>query len=670
LLTPVKSRVSSLHDLSMSVPEDDSTSDYDPLFDEDGAGSNNEIQGEPGRINSCPNAFAESSPRQMLALPKYVGSGPTAPMRSVENVGTIALPVSPQFFAERPCTPSSSAASHITSKKRHRDLDDDNDNDQPRPIRVRVADSPQSSRAGSITSDRATTRDGRGLSILVPRPKHLPSKPSDDGPLSNGIISFLTHDADFTAAIRSYVYLLANPPESTKADTLNDTSLHTAKHGRTKGRKKVPANAADWDVPYPYPDGEAPPGYLETWSLEKAKSLSKSMLSAVRRAVTKLELLRAERNGSESSNNIILPLNEINEKASMAVPLVMDWIRSAVKNEGIQIGIDISSLPPRIVDILPGFQPPSAKIDEPIWGKDIVTAVCDGATDVQNSLRQKTQAQAASDHMLPPDLPLSPFDFAAYQPPGDPLPQANSMTSSSITWDDLVIHSNIPGISFDTSTLMTGSETAADVLSATLPASQLSFDQLMDPSLLFAHETTTVPPVDASAQGSTPNIPDTERGGQSVVDWLLATLNDPNGFSDASSLTGTGSGTPSSANNVLPSLPPRSLASFDQSRLTPAAGTTPKLPTVKSQRKRAPTKQEIIELQRQNASPLLNITSGPGNYDERTLVVKDVRNRADVVRTRLQEELAAVERELWALDIEREVLSEVCRSVNGQDQWK
>jgi len=48
--------------------------------------------------------------------------------------------------------------------------------------------------------------------------------------------------------------------------------------------------------------------------------------------------------------------------------------------------------------------------------------------------------------------------------------------------------------------------------------------------------------------------------------------------------------------------------------------------------------------------------------------VKDVRSRASAVRARLREELAAVERELWALDIEREVLSEVQRSVAGQNQ--
>lgn len=663
----------------MSVPDDSASDyDYDSLFDEAEAKPNGEIQDEPGRTNDCPTAFTGPS-RQPLALPKYVGPSPTAPMRSVENVGTIALPVSPQFFAERPCTPSSSAASHIVSKKRPRDIDDDNDNDQPRLIRARAADSTRSSRAGSITSDRATTRDGRGLSILVPRPKHLPSKPSDEGPLSNGIISFLTHDADFTAAIRSYVYLLANPPDSTKADTVKDASLHTAKHSRTKGRKKVPANAADWDVPYPFPDGEAPPGYLETWSLEKAKSLSKAMLSAVRRAVTKLELLRVERNASEFSNNVQLPLNEVNEKASVAAPLVMDWIRGAVKNEGIQIGIDISHLPPRIVDVLPGFQPASAKIDEPIWGKDIVAAVRDGAIDVQNSLQQNQQTHTAVGPLSPSDLPLPPFDFAAYQPPETALPQTHSITSPSITWGDLVMHSNIPGIPFDTSTLATGGEIAADIpptVPAHLPASQLSFDQLMDPSLLFTHEATTVLSTDASAAGSTPNIPNADPGDQSVVDWLLATLNDPNGFSDTSSLMGTGSGTPSSANNVLPPLPTRIVASHpappysDQTHLAPAAETTRNLPTLKSKRKRAPTKQEIVELQKQNASLLLSTASGPDDYDERTLVVKDVRSRASAVRTRLREELDVVERELWALDIEREVLSEVQRSMSGQDQWK
>lgn len=649
----------------MTVPADDSTSDYDPLFDEGEFGSDNEPQEEPGRANSGPNTSAESSHSQVLALPKYVGSGPTAPMRSVENVGTIALPVSPPIFAERPCTLSSSAASHIASKKRHRDIDDD-DSDRPCSVRVRVAGSSQSSRAGSITSDRHTTRDARGLSILVPRPKHLPSKPSDHGPLSSGIISFLTHDVDFTAAIRSYVYLLANPPESTKSVA---RSLPTATFGRPKSRKKVPANAADWDIPYPFPDGGAPPGYLETWSLEKAKSLSNSMRSAVRRAATKLELLRLERKGSATTSDMASPTNEISEKASATVPAVMNWIRSAVKNEGIQIEIDVSSLPCRISDILPGSQPPSTRIDEPISGEDIVAAVRDGVVDARNSFQQKTQAQTAGAQMPPggqialhaPDSPIAPFDFAAYQTSGN--------------WGDLVAHLNTPGVVSDASAL-TGNGETADVCPSTdiyLPASQLSFDQLMDPSLLFAHEVNTVLSADALGPGFLSNMSTTaDASDQSVVDWLLATLKDPNGFSDTSSPIGTGSGTPSSSNNVLPSLPPSTLhqtaAQFNQTYLTPAAGATPKLSNLITRIKCVPTKQEIMELQRRTTSSALSTEGGPHSFEERTLVVKDVRSRASAVRARLREELAAVERELWALDIEREVLSEVQRSVAGQNQ--
>lgn len=672
LPTPLKSRVSTFHDFSMNVPGDESTSDYDPLFDEGEAGSDNGLQEEPGHSNSPANTLAESSHCQ-LALPKYVGSSPTAPMRSVENVGTIALPVSPQFFAERPCTPSSSAASHIASKKRQRDIGDDNDSDRPCSVRARVSDSTQSSRGGSTTSDRATTRDVRGLPILVPRPKHLPSKPSDEGPFSSGIISFLTHDADFTAAIRSYVYLLANPPEFRISETSEGTSPHTTKHGRTKGRKKVPANAADWDVPYPFPDGEAPRGYLETWSLEKAKSLSNTMLSAVRRAVTKLELLQAKRKASEIPIDAVSSTREISEKASVAIPPVMDWIRGAVKNEGNQMGIDISSLPPRIADILTGFQPPSVRIDEPILGKDIVTAVRDGITDVQNSLREQTPAQTGMVHedqtiLHAPDLPLEPFDFAMYQLSGDPLPQA----SCPVAWGDLATHSGSPGTSFGINTL-TASGQAAAIPPSTLPyppASQLSLDQLLDPSLLFAHEANAPLLAGASAQGSPTDMPNAERSEQTVVDWLLAGLNDPNGFSNISSPTGTGSGTPLSSNNALPPLPPSSLT-FCQTptQSHPASGVGIALKpysNLNSKRKRVPTKQEIMELQRQTASSMLNAASGPHGCDERTLVVKDVRSRAGAVRSRLREELAAVERELWALDIEREVLSEVQRSVGEQ----
>ncbi|KAF8312487.1 hypothetical protein DL93DRAFT_2082068 [Clavulina sp. PMI_390] len=79
-------------------------------------------------------------------------------------------------------------------------------------------------------------------------------------------------------------------------------------------------------------------------------------------------------------------------------------------------------------------------------------------------------------------------------------------------------------------------------------------------------------------------------------------------------------------------------------------------------RKRALTRPEIEQIQKaaRNGASTLASASASKNASvdaNRTLVVKDVKRRAEEVREKLKEQLLAVERELWALDIEAEVLS-------------
>ncbi|TDL25880.1 hypothetical protein BD410DRAFT_690478, partial [Rickenella mellea] len=50
---------------------------------------------------------------------------------------------------------------------------------------------------------------------------------------------------------------------------------------------RVPAGAADWNVPYPFPQEEGPPDYYSNWEKERGKRLLAQLVSLVKEAVQK-----------------------------------------------------------------------------------------------------------------------------------------------------------------------------------------------------------------------------------------------------------------------------------------------------------------------------------------------------------------------------------------------
>ncbi|OAX39547.1 hypothetical protein K503DRAFT_689366, partial [Rhizopogon vinicolor AM-OR11-026] len=47
----------------------------------------------------------------------------------------------------------------------------------------------------------------------------------------------------------------------------------------------VPAGAVDWDVPYPFPEGEGPESYHATWEQDRARQLIVQLLELIKDAV-------------------------------------------------------------------------------------------------------------------------------------------------------------------------------------------------------------------------------------------------------------------------------------------------------------------------------------------------------------------------------------------------
>ena len=63
----------------------------------------------------------------------------------------------------------------------------------------------------------------------------------------------------------------------------------TASQPLPKRRKlsRVPAGAADWDVPFPFPPGEGPPNYKEEWTNERCERLITDFLTLLREGANK-----------------------------------------------------------------------------------------------------------------------------------------------------------------------------------------------------------------------------------------------------------------------------------------------------------------------------------------------------------------------------------------------
>ncbi|KAG6817329.1 hypothetical protein H0H87_009927 [Tephrocybe sp. NHM501043] len=73
--------------------------------------------------------------------------------------------------------------------------------------------------------------------------------------------------------------------ENTSTSALPSTSLGPPLKKRRLNR--VPAGAADWDVPYPFPEGQGPAAYRKTWQRERGKQLISQLVTLIKSAARK-----------------------------------------------------------------------------------------------------------------------------------------------------------------------------------------------------------------------------------------------------------------------------------------------------------------------------------------------------------------------------------------------
>lgn len=123
-------------------------------------------------------------------------------------------------------------------------------------------------------------------------------------PSKQEIMACLVKEKDIFPIIQSLIKLTApgakqtppNPAPSTRSseepskDAPRTKIVGTHATGYPMKKRKlnrVPAGAADWDIPYPFDQGEGPTEYQETWQGERGKELIEQLINLIKNATKK-----------------------------------------------------------------------------------------------------------------------------------------------------------------------------------------------------------------------------------------------------------------------------------------------------------------------------------------------------------------------------------------------
>ncbi|PPQ99157.1 hypothetical protein CVT24_009347 [Panaeolus cyanescens] len=117
-----------------------------------------------------------------------------------------------------------------------------------------------------------------------------------EAPSNKEIVSVLIRQKDIFPVLQSILKLIAPQPNTEpergpffQRSDRNAPSSSSSHQPPLKKRKlnRVPAGAADWDVPYPFKQGEGPEEYRQTWERERSKQLITQLVKLIKTAAVK-----------------------------------------------------------------------------------------------------------------------------------------------------------------------------------------------------------------------------------------------------------------------------------------------------------------------------------------------------------------------------------------------
>lgn len=187
---------------------------------------------------------------------------------------------------------------------------------------------------------------------------------------------------------------------------------------------RVPAGAADWDVPFPFPPGEGPPNYQEEWTNERCERLISDFVALLREGANKATARTSTKRANSqpaprsstqsnptSARSSVPPTNNNLRSHSNYVPLPPDaYLRPTLSHN-----YTATSLTP----LAAGLQDPSV---------DLLTSIFGAVMPPQDSDLSIVNSFGPPMDSLPPGFDIDPL-LLSLMGTGPPQEESNGMGS-------------------------------------------------------------------------------------------------------------------------------------------------------------------------------------------------------------------------------------------------
>ncbi|KIK41743.1 hypothetical protein CY34DRAFT_805689 [Suillus luteus UH-Slu-Lm8-n1] len=299
---------------------------------------------------------------------------------------------------------------------------------------VKPTSLPQQTIRGSTPSNPIIIEESDPARLPNADPSQLTSINGEDA------ITSLIRQKNIFPVLSNIVKLLGNSP----AASTRPPSTHYRAYSRLcsepatsappalKRRKltSVPAGAVEWDVPYPFPEGEGPEAYHATWERERARHLITQLVESIKAASEQspLDVDQLPPSSSQSSMRASEPLRRT-LSPSPAPPTTTNTSQHIIPDCTIDPALLAISVPPSVTSN--AFSPVPALVHSPITS----TNSSDGAltppayNDQDSVAAAKMLLQFAAKPAVPSPAPPQ-IDISRFSPLTHLLPVSPQISRS------------------------------------------------------------------------------------------------------------------------------------------------------------------------------------------------------------------------------------------------
>lgn len=257
------------------------------------------------------------------------------------------------------------------------------------------------------------------------------------------LLTTLSAQKDLFPVLEQLLVILrrgTDPPDQPPPNLLQSPS-------KRRKLSRVPAGAADWDVPFPFPPGEGPPNYKEEWTNERCERLISDFIALLREGATKAAAKRATSQPAPQS-----PTQSHSTPSRWSLPPTNDNRRSPSSNYA-PLPLD-AYLRPTAPYSYPAFAPTPTPVQSLGAVADLLASMSGAVLPPQDDHLPDSDPFGLSMDPLPPGFDLDPLllSLMGTGPPREGLSEAQSPAPSEETSTPSLSHSPCPSQSISSGT--------------------------------------------------------------------------------------------------------------------------------------------------------------------------------------------------------------------------